>query len=402
MSHVRKELQQTIEEKLIENILLELDEDNTDSNDEQEEEQEEISEFFMLSLLALNEVRYLEPRIYNIAKSQHWYNNILPSYDDGRFKKIMRMFPESFKELVKLLNIHPIFQSNHITQQAPVELQLAVFLRRLGSKESIFSICSRYGIAEGTVILYCKRIMKAIISNKAKFIKWPTDERSREFVHAGFEAIGGIEDIIGAIDGTYFILQNAPQKEKYLYFTRKKKYALHCQGIVDHRGIFISYDIGWPDSVYDAKVYRNSYFYANRSTLIKGNDFLIGDSAYPLSPFLIKPFSKPNENQAEFNRIFSSHRIVVEHSFGRIKNRFAGIGDITVKKISTAINMIDCSIILHNFLELHNDAWEDYENNDDDSNEDNEDNNFDNVSDENLKRAGEAKRNWIMRKLFML
>ena len=62
--------------------------------------------------------------------------------------------------------------------------------------------------------------------------------------------------------------------------------------------------------------------------------------------------------------------------------------------------MIDCSIILHNFLELHNDAWEDYENND--SNEDNEDNNFDNVSDENLKRAGEAKRNWIMRKLFML
>ncbi|CAB4391168.1 unnamed protein product [Rhizophagus irregularis] len=69
MSRVRKELQQTIEEKLIENILLELDEDNTDSNDEQEEEQEEISEFFMLSLLALNEVRYLEPRIYNIAKS---------------------------------------------------------------------------------------------------------------------------------------------------------------------------------------------------------------------------------------------------------------------------------------------------------------------------------------------
>ncbi|PKY62609.1 hypothetical protein RhiirA4_305883, partial [Rhizophagus irregularis] len=95
--------------------------------------------------------------------------------DDGRFKKIMRMVPESFEVLVKLLNIHPIFQSNHVTQQAPVELQLAIFLRRLGSKESIFSICSRYGIAEGTVILYCKRIMKAIISNKAKFIKWPTD-----------------------------------------------------------------------------------------------------------------------------------------------------------------------------------------------------------------------------------
>ena len=33
MSHIRKELQQVIEEKLIENILLELDKDNTDSSD---------------------------------------------------------------------------------------------------------------------------------------------------------------------------------------------------------------------------------------------------------------------------------------------------------------------------------------------------------------------------------
>ena len=46
MSRNRKELQQVIEEKLIENILLELEEDNTDSNDEQEN----TSEIFMLGL----------------------------------------------------------------------------------------------------------------------------------------------------------------------------------------------------------------------------------------------------------------------------------------------------------------------------------------------------------------
>jgi len=396
MSRKRKELQQVIEEKLIERILLELDEEElTDSNEEQEED----TENFMLGLLALNEVRYLEPRVYNIAKSQYWYNNILPSYDDIRFKKIMRKFPENFKVLVNLLGTHPIFISNNIKQQAPVELQLAVFLRRLGSKEDVFSVCSRYGIAEGTVLLYCKRIMKAIISHKAEYVKWPTGQ-DRKFVHDGFEAIGGIEDIIGAIDGTHFILQNAPQKEKYLYFTRKKRYALHCQGIVDHRGIFINYDVGWPGSVHDAKVYRNSHFYSNRSSLIKGNDFLIGDSAYPLSPFLIKPFSKPNEDQVMFNRIFSSHRIVVEHSFGRIKNRFSGIREISVKKISTAINMIDCSIILHNFLESHKDTWEDYDSNEDDEEDNNGLNNFDNDNEESLKRAGEAKRNWVMRKLF--
>ncbi|GBB91751.1 hypothetical protein RclHR1_19100002 [Rhizophagus clarus] len=227
----------------------------------------------MLGLVALNEVCYLEPRIYNIAKSQYWYHNILPSYDDIRFKKIMRIFSENFKKLVNLLSFHSIFKQ-------------------------------------------------------------------------------------------------------------------------------IIYDVGWLGSVHDAKVYRNFHFYLNRTSLIKGNDFLIGDSAYPLSPFLIKPFSKPNENQTEFNHIFSLYRIVVEHLFGRIKNRFGGIKKISVKKISTAVNIIDCSIILHNFLELNNDIWVDNENNDNSEEDSNESDNYYNNNEESLKRAGEAKRNWIMSKLF--
>jgi hypothetical protein len=239
--------------------------------------------------------------------------------------------------------------------------------------------------------------MKAIISHKTSYVKWPNSQ-IREFVHEGFKTIGGIEDIIGSIDGTHFILQNAPTKDKEVYFTRKKRYALHCQGIVDHRGIFLDYDVGWPGSVHDAKVYRHSHFYSNRSSLIKGNDFLIGDSAYPLSPFLIKPYNKPNSEQKIFNQIFSSHRIVVEHSFGRLKNRFTGIKEIAVKKISTAVNLIDCAIILHNYLELLGDIWNDED--DDNFNDDDNDDYSNDYNEEELKRAGESKRDWIMRKLF--
>ena len=59
--------------------------------------------------------------------------------------------------------------------------------------------------------------MKAIISNKEKYVKWTTTDQARKFINEGFEAIGGIEDIIGAVDGTHFTLQNAPQKDKELY-----------------------------------------------------------------------------------------------------------------------------------------------------------------------------------------
>jgi len=223
----KKNLQQIIEYQLANNIL-----DSIEDTDSEEEEKE----FFIFGLLTLNEERYLESRIYNVAKSQHWYNYILPSYRNIRFKKILRMLPENFKSLVNLIKNHSIFHNNSSKQQASVELQLAVFLRRLGSRSDIFSICSNYGISEGTVILFCKRVMMAIISHKPFYIKWPIGQ-ARKFVQEGFKAIGGIDDIIGSIDGTHFVLQNAPKKDKEVYFSRKKRYALHYQGIVNHRGI---------------------------------------------------------------------------------------------------------------------------------------------------------------------
>ena len=58
----KKKLQKIIENQLIKNIL-ELIED-TDS----EEEDNDI-ELFIFGLLTLNEERYLESRIYNVAKS---------------------------------------------------------------------------------------------------------------------------------------------------------------------------------------------------------------------------------------------------------------------------------------------------------------------------------------------
>ncbi|CAG8620323.1 14025_t:CDS:2, partial [Rhizophagus irregularis] len=210
----KKELQQIIESQLIKKTLKLIE--VTDSEDEKDN-----NELFIFGLLALNEECYLETHTYNsIVKSKHWYNDILPAYDNIRFKKILRILPENFKLLVNLIKNHSVFQSNNSKQQLFVELQFAVFIRRLGSRNDIFSICSNFRIAEGT-----------------------PNSQVRKFVHEEFKTIGGIEDIIGSIDGSHFILQNASTKDKEVYFTRKKRYALHCQGIIDHRDIFLDYNV---------------------------------------------------------------------------------------------------------------------------------------------------------------
>ncbi len=114
-------------------------------------------------------------------------------------------------------------------------------MRRVGSKDEIFGICSRYGISEGTVYIYCKRVMIAILSLKNELVKWPTGE-SRRMVHLGFHNIGGFNNVIGAVDGTHIILGSAPLKQSEIYWNHKKKYSIQCQGIVDHRGVFIDYE----------------------------------------------------------------------------------------------------------------------------------------------------------------
>src|ERR1043165_8265974 len=357
----------------------------------EEAKEAEDNELVFLGLSLLLYSRYLESRIYNVAKSQEWWHSIVPKYDDIRFKKIMRMDSQSFQNLLIKIRSHLIFQSTGNKQQAPVELQLAIFLRRIGSKDEIFSICSRYGISEGTVYLYCKRVMIVIFSLKCELVKWPTGEL-RRMVHLGFNNIGGFNNVIGAIDGTHIILGIAPLKQPEIYWNRKKKYSIQCQAIVDHCGVFIDYKIGWSGSVHDAKVYRNSFFYQNVSTLINGWDYLLGDSAYPLSTFLIKPFNNPENNlQTQFNIKHSLHRVVVENAFGRLKNRFGCLKELNVRKISSAVRITECCMILHNFLETNNDNWDELDENDNNYNEENND-----LNENALRRVGELKRIQIM------
>ena len=80
---------------------------------------------------------------------------------------------------------------------------------------------------------------------------------------------------------------------------------------------------------------------------------MLGDSAYPISPFLISPFKNPsNYRQRQFNFIHSKHRVVVENAFGRLKARFKALKELSVKDLKIAIKLADCAILLHNFLEL--------------------------------------------------
>jgi len=83
--------------------------------------------------------------------------------------------------------------------------------------------------------------------------------------------------------------------------------------------------------------------------------FVIGDSAYPLLPWVMKPFTQPNVDIAQkrtYNYRKCRGRIVVEIAFGRLKARWRRLikrNDMVVRKVP---NVISAACVLRNMCEI--------------------------------------------------
>jgi len=89
--------------------------------------------------------------------------------------------------------------------------------------------------------------------------------------------------------------------------------------------------------------------------------FVIGDSAYPLLPWVMKPFTQPNVDTAQkrtYNYRICRGRIVVEIAFGRLKARWRRLikwNDMVFRKVP---NVIAAACVLHNMCEIHGDTFD--------------------------------------------
>lgn len=80
---------------------------------------------------------------------------------------------------------------------------------------------------------------------------------------------------------------------------------------------------------------------------------IAGDAAYPLMPWLIKPYVGSNLTVAQisFNCYHSSSRIVVENAFGRLKARWRILQKRIACKVLDAPSIVATCCILHNICE---------------------------------------------------
>lgn len=195
---------------------------------------------------------------------------------------------------------------------------------------------------------------------------------------------------IGAVDGKLVRIQR-PTRCGARYFNYKKTYSLNLMAIVDASYKFIYINFGAQGSANDASVYNACSFARkladNRNPLnippdarIPGTGItvpymLVGDEAFPMRPFLMKPYSSRGLCKSEriFNYRLSRARRVVENAFGILANRFRIFHHPIQLNPSSVEDVVLATCALHNYLRhktMNNDKYEqdehESENDDDD------------------------------------
>uniref|UniRef100_A0A3B4TDM9 DDE Tnp4 domain-containing protein n=1 Tax=Seriola dumerili TaxID=41447 RepID=A0A3B4TDM9_SERDU len=103
----------------------------------------------------------------------------------------------------------------------------------------------------------------------------------------GFYVVAGFPKIIGAIDCTHVQLV-PPSDREHIYRNRKHTHSLNVQVVCDSKGI-ITNVAKYPGSVHNSFILRNSALFSHLRDGKYGDGWLLGDSAYPLHPFLLTP-----------------------------------------------------------------------------------------------------------------
>ena len=258
-------------------------------------------------------------------------------------------------------------------QPIPIRKRLAMTLWRLATGCEYRSIQEIFGVGRSTacdVFHECVRTMTRILT--PMFLRLPTQNEFKDISQV-FRDKWNFPMICGAIDSTHIPII-APTEHRHDYYNRKGWYSVICQAVCDGNYLFWDLDVGWPGKVHDARVFANSTIYEkgshgnllpNTTERFMGVEvpfMLVGDPAYPLQPWLMKPFPEnpqTTDDQKHFNYRLARARMVVECAFGKLKGRWRCLLKRNDSHVSLIPDVVLACATLHNICQREGDLIED-------------------------------------------
>ncbi|XP_045760625.1 putative nuclease HARBI1 [Maniola jurtina] len=277
--------------------------------------------------------------------------NGLQSEDPKEFKALLRMTVERFETLLE--NITPYIQRQDtiLREAIPAKVKLQVTLSYLAAGISYRYLQAFYRVSRSAISVFIPEVLDAIVNYLELYVRIP-DHNEWQEIEDGFRTRWNFPGCHGAIDGKH-VLIDAPPNSGSEYFNYKGSNSIVLLAVVDHDYCFRYLNVGANGRNSDAGIFRQSSLrHSLENNLLPKGGFLVGDDAFALKTYLLKPYSGTNltTTQKIFNYRLSRARRIVENGFGILASRFQIFQRRIPTDVDTTDKIIRASCALHNWL----------------------------------------------------
>ncbi|KAF2310556.1 hypothetical protein GH714_014433 [Hevea brasiliensis] len=266
------------------------------------------------------------------------------------------MSKQTFTSLLSLLS--PSLLS-FLPSSIPPDSAIAATLFRLAHGASYESVAPRFGLdSPAAACLAFYSVCKTVNEKLGDLVDFGRD---LERIVMGFEWIS-LPNCCGVLGFGKFGVDSE---------LLGKNGSLLVQALVDSEGRFLDISAGWPCTMKPESIFTQTKLYSRvegSRELLNGAcyqlsesnsipQYILGDSCFPLLPWLLTPFIRPNEEDSfgsaerEFNAAHSRAMGLVGNAFGRVKARWQLLARRWKEdcvEIFPFVIVMGC--LLHNFL----------------------------------------------------
>ncbi|XP_018010873.1 protein ALP1-like isoform X1 [Hyalella azteca] len=309
-------------------------------------------------------VHDINRRRKDLGEYHHLFRDL--KNDKSRFFAYARMTQETFNYILKRVEHRLVKQWCNLHQQ-PIqpEERLIITLRYLATGASFHTLSFSFRVGVSTVSKIVSETVGALWEElHEQHMPVPTKECFRKIAE-DFYKIWNFPNCIGSIDDKH-IRVKCPSNSGSMYYNYKQFYSIVLQAVADANYKFVFIDIGGfgkqsdggtfqASELSEALKYRNldipePAFLPN--TAVKVPYVLVGDEAYPLMPFLLKPYGGHNLTIEDitFNQCLSRCRKTIECAFGIIFSKWRLLATCIDTKVEVIDSIVKCICVLHNTI----------------------------------------------------
>jgi len=211
-------------------------------------------------------------------------------------------------------------------------------------------------------------VCRAIVEEfKDEVFKTPSTTEEWRAVEAVFRERWNYPHCCGAIDGKHVAIKK-PKDSGSLFYNYKGFFSIVLLAVTDAHYKFLWAKVGSPGSNSDCGIFndcqlpqaleRNTIGFPEPDTLPHDDPkvpyFFVGDDAFPLRTFMMKPYANRylKEDERIYNYRTSRARRVVENAFGILAMRFRCLLGTLGVVPDTAIVITQCCLVLHNLMRM--------------------------------------------------